>query len=96
MIDGMVREYGMYENELYALPFMSGTQILLYQKTCLKMLQLKRQFSEIMVRSYVCRKVGHNIILFLSFLQEVLIQSLRYIMETFLSGERIFIIRLDF
>ena len=43
-IDGMVREYGMYENELYALPFMSGTQILLYQKDLFEDAALKRQF----------------------------------------------------
>ena len=44
-IDGMVREYGMFENELYALPFMSGTQILVYQKDLFEDPVLKRQFS---------------------------------------------------
>lgn len=38
----MVREYGMYENELYALPFMSGTQILVYQKDLFEDPVLKR------------------------------------------------------
>lgn len=31
-IEGAVRDYGMYVESLFALPFMSGTQILFYQK----------------------------------------------------------------
>lgn len=43
-IDGMVQEYGTYKGELYALPFMSGTQVLLYQKDLFEDPLLKRQF----------------------------------------------------
>jgi multiple sugar transport system substrate-binding protein len=43
-IDEMLREYGMYEEKLYALPFMSGTQLLFFQKDLFEDQTLKRQF----------------------------------------------------
>lgn len=43
-IDEMLREYGMNQNKLYALPFMSGTQLLFFQKDLFEDQSLKRQF----------------------------------------------------
>ena len=31
-VDGIMKDYGMYENSLYAVPFMPGAQMLFYQK----------------------------------------------------------------
>lgn len=43
-IDEMLKEYGMYEEKLYALAFMSGTQLLFFQKDLFEDQALKRQF----------------------------------------------------
>ncbi len=43
-IDEMLGEYGMVHNKLYALPFMSGTQLLFFQKDLFEDQTLKRQF----------------------------------------------------
>ncbi len=43
-IDEMLREYGVYEDKLYALPLMTGTQLLFYQKDLFEDQILKRQF----------------------------------------------------
>ncbi|MDG0791832.1 extracellular solute-binding protein [Cohnella ginsengisoli] len=43
-VPGTVKEYGMQGGRLYGLPFMSGTQLLFYQKDLFENAQLKRLF----------------------------------------------------
>ena len=43
-IDGAVKDYGMYVESLYAIPFMSGAQILFYQKDLFENRSLQMRF----------------------------------------------------
>lgn len=43
-IDGILEGYGMYEHSLYAFPFTSGAQIMLYQKDLFEEPTIKRKF----------------------------------------------------
>ncbi|MFV0529796.1 MAG: extracellular solute-binding protein [Lachnospiraceae bacterium] len=43
-IQGVLKEYGMYVESLYAIPFMSGVQILFYQKDLFEDQMLQRLF----------------------------------------------------
>ncbi len=43
-VDGVVKEYGMYVESLYAIPFMSGSQILFYQKDLFEDKSLQMRF----------------------------------------------------
>lgn len=43
-IEGAVRDYGMYVESLYAIPFMSGAQILFYQKDLFENRTLQMRF----------------------------------------------------
>lgn len=43
-IDGAVKDYGMYVESLYAIPFMSGAQILFYQEDLFENRQLQMRF----------------------------------------------------
>lgn len=49
-IDGAVKDYGMYVESLYAIPFMSGAQILFYQKDLFEnrslQMRFKRKYNE--------------------------------------------------
>lgn len=91
-IDGMVREYGMFENELYALPFMSGTQILVYQKDLFEDPVLKRQFSRNYDQELLPPTNWAQYNLVSEFLPEHAIRSPLYIMEISVFREKIFII----
>ncbi|WP_158587494.1 extracellular solute-binding protein [Neobacillus notoginsengisoli] len=46
-IDGLEQQCGYYDGEYHAVPIMSGTQLLFYQKDLFENEQLKRQFSRI-------------------------------------------------
>ncbi len=52
-IDGAVKDYGMYVESLYAIPFMSGAQILFYQKDLFENRTLQMRFQ---------RKYGTNLV----------------------------------
>ena len=43
-VDGILKEYGMYVESLYAIPFMSGAQLLFYQKDLFQNQTLKLRF----------------------------------------------------
>ncbi|MBB6733616.1 extracellular solute-binding protein [Cohnella zeiphila] len=43
-VPGMLKEYAMQEDELYGVPFMSGTQLLFFQKDLFENPNLRRQF----------------------------------------------------
>lgn len=43
-VPGMVKEYGVQDGKLYGIPFMSGTQLLFYQKDLFENANLKRLF----------------------------------------------------
>lgn len=46
-IDGILKGYGMYVESLYAFPFMSGAQILFYQKDLFEEPAIKRRFKRL-------------------------------------------------
>ncbi len=46
-IDGILENYGMYVESLYAFPFMSGAQILFYQKDLFEEPSIKRRFKRL-------------------------------------------------
>ena len=46
-IDGILKWYGMYVESLYAFPFMSGAQILFYQKDLFEEPVIKRKFKRL-------------------------------------------------
>ena len=46
-IDGVLEGYGMYSHSLYAFPFTSGAQIMLYQKDLFEEPTLKRRFKRL-------------------------------------------------
>lgn len=49
-VDGVIKDYGMYVESLYAIPFMSGAQLLFYQKDLfedrLLQMRFKRKYNE--------------------------------------------------
>lgn len=46
-IDGIIKDYGMYVESLYAFPFMSGAQLLFYQKDLFEEQTLKMRFKRL-------------------------------------------------
>lgn len=46
-VDGILKDYGMYVESLYAFPFMSGAQLLFYQKDLFEEQTLKMRFKRL-------------------------------------------------